>query len=212
MNSQGYQAARSIPFDRERAVATPHAEPGHSFGRSRISCAGWFFVALTAFIQLSLMPLSGAGTMIAAEQTGASGSRAAQSKPPKVDFKVVKIFNGKTTDGTWTAMFKMLGSNGHVVWKLTIPYGTVPHADSVIQGVVKQADEIIRTSHEVDERGVVREQRILMKFPVRTPADHRFRLIWRSGSSLHEIEGDTLQDVLDLEAYLNSQQKKQAGN
>jgi hypothetical protein len=165
-------------------------------------------VGLVAGLASLSMPSVSAATTLKAGQDNPPRLRAPDKGRAKVDFKLTEILNGLTKDGVWTATFKMLGSNGHVVYKITIPYDSATHAENMIQDQIKLADKILRASPQVSGAGRESGQRILATFPVRTPADHRFRLIWRSGSSFHEIDGDTLQDVLDLETYMDATMTK----
>jgi hypothetical protein len=154
------------------------------------------------------MPSVSAATTLTAGQDNPPRLRAPDKGRAKVDFKLTEILNGLTKDGVWTATFKMLGSNGHVVYKITIPYDSAAHTERVLQDVVRQADQIIRKTSNAGEWEQGSSPRILLTFPIRGSADHRFRLIWRSDSTLHEIEGDTLQDVLDLEIYMDATMTK----
>lgn len=204
MNWNKYASSQSAAPDKTRAAAILQAE-----GKSVFYCprARPFLGGFLAFAGLFGTTYVSGNVHTVASKTACSGSQG--TKPFKIDFRIVTISNGKTADGTWTATYEMLGSNGHTVWKTTIPYDSIAHAQRVIQSVVEQASEIIRTSREVDDQGRDSGRRTLLRIPVKSRSGHSFRLIWRSDSSLHEIEGDTLQDVLDLEAYLKTDSKKQ---
>lgn len=124
-----------------------------------------------------------------------------------MNFRLIKINDGKLDSKHWFKEFEIEGSNGHSLsWERDM-LSTPARASGQLQRFTKRAAEILRRAPELDGAGRVVGERILARFQgdrlAKPPANiQHFGLSWTSVSDFHQIVTEHLEDLLAFEVWL----------
>ena len=137
-------------------------------------------------------------------QTPETSSRPAPSKVDPAKFKLVRISDGQSDDGTWWSIFDLESSDGHRLYKQNFPFSSVDRAKKQVQLYVTHAAKLIRRSSELDQNGNLAGERILALFGGNDNKERKpqYILFWTFGRDFYQIAGEHLDDVLSLESRL----------
>jgi len=133
---------------------------------------------------------------------GALGKPRARQAPTGMEsgaFRVVRMGNAKTKDGTDVFFTELLSSKGLRIHKIWIPFKSPELAEKELEEVIKLSIKVIRSKPEVDEQGKILGRRVLVLFPSSGSDKPRTRLCWTTGSLFQEITSESTDDVLALE-------------
>ena len=126
----------------------------------------------------------------------------------KIKFKVTKISDGQSDDGTWWKIVDVETSDGHPVYEQRCPYASTKRAQKQFDSYIKLADKVLWRRKELDSRGEMFGERALALLPrnsgVQIPPDDRphYVLFWHRGSVFNKIVGEDLRDVAALESRM----------
>ncbi len=128
----------------------------------------------------------------------------ASKSPETLKFKLVKISNGKSDDGTWWSKSDLIASDGHAIRKDNFPFSSTKRAQRQFDQYLALAQKIIRRNPEVNEQGKTVGERALCLFEGNATRKSQYILFWTSGAFFGEIAGEHLADVLALEERLRT--------
>jgi len=178
-----------------------------------------FIIAL-----LGLAAISPAAT--SAQQSPANREATAPPRPQAIpDSKVQMTFAlERVSDGIlcpkddlncadqniWWKDFTLLASNGHTLHLTSIPFPNIERAEKHFQGLINNAEKILRREPESGSKGEPIGEKTLGLFPAmkgRNPllSVPQYRLFWTRGKNYLELEGEHLEDVLALESRLKEE-------
>lgn len=132
-----------------------------------------------------------------------SNTSTVSNNPGEIKFKLTKIGNGRSDDGTWWTEYDIRTSDGHLLHNRYFPFRTVDRANKEFRFFVKNAKRVIEQGPVVDDKGRAIGKRVLALFAEEDEKEKtNYRLFWTSDTLFSEIEGEYSNDLLILESRL----------
>src|SRR5882724_4215851 len=82
-----------------------------------------------------------------------------------IKFKLIRIADGKSDDGTWWKIFEITTSDGHEMYRQRCPFASIGRATKEFQAYLKLSEHIVRRTPEVDKNEKVVGERALVLLP-----------------------------------------------
>jgi hypothetical protein len=110
----------------------------------------------------------------------------------------------------WFKRFTLLASDGNTLYLTSIPFPSIERSKEKFESSVKEADEILRLSSELNNKGEpVGERAIGLSQETKDVSPpsvvSHYKLFWMCNAHYWEISGEHLEDVLALEERLKEQ-------
>jgi hypothetical protein len=119
-----------------------------------------------------------------------------------IKFKLTKIGDGRSDDGTRWTEYGVITSDGHMLYNRYFPFSTVDRANKQFRFYIKHAAKVIQRGPVLDDKGRAIAKRVLASFAGDEKGKTIYRLFWASEREFSEIEGEHLDDILALESRL----------
>lgn len=138
-------------------------------------------------------------------QNSSERANDAQVSESPIKFRLLRISDGKSDDGTWWKIFDLVTSEGRPLYSQVCPYFTADRSRKQLDSYVKSAEKEIVRGQELNEKGESVGERRLLLLPksdkIPTAPDNRphYVLVWTRGSVFNKISGERKEDVVALE-------------
>jgi hypothetical protein len=127
-----------------------------------------------------------------------------------VTFQFVLVRDGKLGDGTWFKEFVLKAPDGHEVLKRSYHFESMDRIAEEARSNSKLSDRVLSRTPELDKKGTAIGERILTC--AEKEKKERYTLRSSRGSSVQEIRGTHLEDVLLLETAIRDNSLLLAGS
>jgi hypothetical protein len=153
------------------------------------------------------------------EAPGPARPQATFSTAQNTTFKLRRISDGTlcpmkelncSDKDVWFKRFTLLASDGNTLYLTSIPFPSIERSKEKFESSVKEADEILRLSSELNNKGEpVGERAIGLSQETKDVSPpsvvSHYKLFWMCNAHYWEISGEHLEDVLALEERLKEQ-------
>jgi hypothetical protein len=125
-----------------------------------------------------------------------------EPRAENIKFKLTKIGDGRSDDGTRWTEYGVISSDGHMLYNRYFPFSTVDRANKQFCFYIKHATKVIQRGPVLDDKGRAIAKRVLASFAGDEKGKTIYRLFWASEREFSEIEGEHVDDILVLESRL----------
>jgi hypothetical protein len=174
----------------------------------RRTCLAYFLIAVVTYLLTTTSRYSTAQGLFNLplrsnqEQPASVPSRPGSDNREKISFKLIRISDGRSDDGTWWKTFNLVASDGNTLYKQDFPFTSVRRADKQFQLYLNGAIEVIRRKPELDQKGNTVGERVLARFARNEAGRPHYTLFWTRQALFQQVTGENLDDILALESRL----------